>query len=135
MAPAEIARRLDERVRLLAGGSRRSQERHRTLLAAVSWSHDLLTDDEKVVLSTRFGSVVDVAWSVFMPVVCERGTVIGTGFFRSARRFRRRVGSGLVGFLVINDDAEHIWWFRPSGTTEVVWWVASGSRNAGLVAG
>ena len=48
MAPAEIARRLDERFRLLAGGSRRSQERHRTLLATVSWSHDLLTDDEKI---------------------------------------------------------------------------------------
>jgi predicted ATPase/class 3 adenylate cyclase len=49
MAPAEIARRLDERFRLLAGGSRRSQERHRTLLATVSWSHDLLTDEERVV--------------------------------------------------------------------------------------
>jgi predicted ATPase/class 3 adenylate cyclase len=49
MAPGEIARRLDERFRLLAGGSRRSQERHRTLLATVSWSHDLLTDDERVV--------------------------------------------------------------------------------------
>lgn len=49
MAPAEIARRLDERFRLLAGGSRRSQERHRTLQAAVSWSHDLLTDDEQAV--------------------------------------------------------------------------------------
>ena len=49
MAPAEIARRLDERFRLLAGGSRRSQERHRTLLATVAWSHDLLTDDERAV--------------------------------------------------------------------------------------
>jgi predicted ATPase len=47
MAPAEIARRLDERFRLLAGGSRRSQERHRTLFATVSWSHDLLSDDER----------------------------------------------------------------------------------------
>ena len=47
MAPAEIARRLDERFRLLAGGSRRSQERHRTLLATVAWSHDLLTDEER----------------------------------------------------------------------------------------
>ena len=49
MAPAEIAGRLDERFRLLAGGSRRSQERHRTLQATVAWSHDLLTDEEKVV--------------------------------------------------------------------------------------
>ena len=49
MPPGEIARRLDERFRLLAGGSRRSQERHRTLLATVSWSHDLCSDAEKVV--------------------------------------------------------------------------------------
>ena len=49
MAPAEIARRLDERFRLLAGGSRRPQERHRTLQAAVTWSHDLLDEHEQAV--------------------------------------------------------------------------------------
>ncbi len=49
MGPAEIASRLDERFRLLAGGSRRAQERHRTLLATVAWSHDLLTEPEKLV--------------------------------------------------------------------------------------
>jgi predicted ATPase/class 3 adenylate cyclase len=49
MPPVEIARRLDERFRLLGGGSRRTQERHRTLFAAVSWSYDLLTDHEKAV--------------------------------------------------------------------------------------
>ena len=47
MPPAEIAGRLEERFRLLAGGSRRAQERHRTLLAAVSWSHDLLREDDR----------------------------------------------------------------------------------------
>jgi predicted ATPase len=49
MPPAEIAGRLEERFRLLAGRSRRAQERHRTLLAAVSWSHDLLGADERIV--------------------------------------------------------------------------------------
>ena len=48
MAVADIARRLDERFRLLAGG-RRAQERHRTLQAAVSWSYDLLTPVEREV--------------------------------------------------------------------------------------
>ena len=47
MPPAEISRRLDERFRLLSGGSRRAQERHRTLQATVAWSHDLLSDDEQ----------------------------------------------------------------------------------------
>jgi predicted ATPase/class 3 adenylate cyclase len=46
MSLAEIARRLSERFRLLAGG-RSSLERHRTLLGAVAWSHDLLTADER----------------------------------------------------------------------------------------
>jgi predicted ATPase len=48
MSPAEIARRLGERFRLLAA-SRGSLERHRTLLGAVSWSHDLLSDQERAV--------------------------------------------------------------------------------------
>ena len=47
MGPAEIARRLDERFRLLGGVGRRAQERHRTLLAAVTWSHDLLSEPER----------------------------------------------------------------------------------------
>ncbi len=46
MTPAQIAARLDERFRLLSG-ARRAQERHRTLQAAVSWSYDLLSLDEK----------------------------------------------------------------------------------------
>lgn len=49
MPPSELSRRLDERFRLLGGGSRRSLERHRTLLATVSWSYDLLLDVEQVV--------------------------------------------------------------------------------------
>lgn len=46
MAPAEIATRLDDRFRFLRGG-RGSVERHRTLHAAVEWSHSLLDDDER----------------------------------------------------------------------------------------
>jgi predicted ATPase/class 3 adenylate cyclase len=46
MPPEEIARRLGERFRLLSAG-RGAQERHRTLQAAVSWSHDLLGETER----------------------------------------------------------------------------------------
>ncbi len=49
MPPSEVARRLDDRFRLLSGGSRRAQERHRTLVAAVAWSHDLLSTAERKV--------------------------------------------------------------------------------------
>ncbi len=47
MSPADIARRLNDRFRLLSGGGRRAQERHRTLLATVSWSHALLSEPEQ----------------------------------------------------------------------------------------
>lgn len=49
MPPKDLSRRLDERFRLLGGGSRRAQERHRTLLATVSWSYDLLAPAEQAV--------------------------------------------------------------------------------------
>ena len=42
MTPAEIVARLDERFRLLTGGSRTAVERHQTLRQAVDWSYDLL---------------------------------------------------------------------------------------------
>jgi predicted ATPase/class 3 adenylate cyclase len=50
MTPADIARRLDERFRLLTGGSRTAVERHQTLRAAVDWSYALLEPSEQVAL-------------------------------------------------------------------------------------
>ncbi|HTZ23613.1 MAG TPA: BTAD domain-containing putative transcriptional regulator [Streptosporangiaceae bacterium] len=43
----ELAARLDDRFRLLTGGSRAALPRHQTLLAVVGWSWDLLTDAER----------------------------------------------------------------------------------------
>ncbi|MCK7622830.1 winged helix-turn-helix domain-containing protein [Streptomyces sp. RS10V-4] len=50
MSVEQLARRLDDRFRLLTGGSRTALPRHRTLRAVVDWSWDLLTDDERGVL-------------------------------------------------------------------------------------
>ncbi len=50
MAPAKILERLDERFRMLTGGSRTAVARHQTLQAAVDWSYELLSDDESSVL-------------------------------------------------------------------------------------
>jgi hypothetical protein len=86
-------------------------------------------------MSTTLGIGIGGACWGFMPDVCESVGAIGTCFCAIGRRFSSSVGSGLVGLLVTGDYAEHIWWFRPSGTTEVAWWVASGSRNATRVAG
>ncbi|MFN8205105.1 MAG: BTAD domain-containing putative transcriptional regulator, partial [Solirubrobacteraceae bacterium] len=47
MPVAEIARRLDDRFRLLTGGSRTALPRHRTLRAVVDWSWELLGEPER----------------------------------------------------------------------------------------
>jgi predicted ATPase/class 3 adenylate cyclase len=55
MAPTEIARRLDERFRLLTGGRRTAVERHHTLRATVDWSYSLLAERERTVFD-RLGA-------------------------------------------------------------------------------
>jgi predicted ATPase/class 3 adenylate cyclase len=46
----QIAARLDDRFRLLTGGSRAAVARHQTLAATIDWSYDLLTEPERAVL-------------------------------------------------------------------------------------
>lgn len=50
LTPAEITRRLDDRFSLLTKGSRSGLARHQTLLAALDWSHELLSAGERVLL-------------------------------------------------------------------------------------
>ena len=47
LSPRQIAERLEDRFRLLTGGRRRIQ-RQQTLAAALDWSHDLLSAEEKI---------------------------------------------------------------------------------------
>jgi predicted ATPase len=69
---AEISRRLNDRFRLLTGGSRTALPRHRTLRAVVEWSWELLSPAERL-LAERFsvfpagatpGAVADVCGGV-----------------------------------------------------------------------
>ena len=50
MSLDQLAHRLDDRFRLLTGGSRTALPRHRTLRAVIDWSWELLTDAERMVL-------------------------------------------------------------------------------------
>ena len=50
MSLGELAGRLDQRFRLLTGGSRTALARQQTLRAAVGWSYSLLTGAERVLL-------------------------------------------------------------------------------------
>jgi predicted ATPase/class 3 adenylate cyclase len=62
LPPQQIAERLDDRFRLLTGGSRTALPRHQTLLALIEWSHELLTEPERVLL--RRLSVFAGGWSL-----------------------------------------------------------------------
>jgi len=62
----QIAERLDDRFRLLSGGSRTAMGRQQTLRAVVDWSYDLLFEDERRVFERL---------SVF-PGGCRIGTAI-----------------------------------------------------------
>lgn len=46
-SPEQIAARLDDRFRLLTGGSRAALERHQTLRALIDWSYGLLSEQEQ----------------------------------------------------------------------------------------
>jgi non-specific serine/threonine protein kinase len=47
LSVADISARLDDRFRLLTGGSRTALPRHQTLRATIQWSFDQLTEDEQ----------------------------------------------------------------------------------------
>ena len=48
LAPAQLAARLDDALRVLGRGSRAAVTRQQTLHATLAWSHDLLEEDERV---------------------------------------------------------------------------------------
>jgi predicted ATPase len=62
MSPDEIARRLGDRFRLLAGGRRAAVPRQQTLHALIDWSWDLLTEEDRVLL--RRLSVFAGGWTI-----------------------------------------------------------------------
>jgi len=69
--PAEqIAARLDDRFRLLTGGSRTALPRQQTLQALIDWSYDLLTEQESILF--RRVSVFAGGWTLEAAVaVCS----------------------------------------------------------------
>jgi predicted ATPase/class 3 adenylate cyclase len=62
LKPQELASRLDDRFRILTGGSRTALPRQQTLRALIDWSYDLLTGSEGTLL--RRLSVFAGGWSL-----------------------------------------------------------------------
>jgi predicted ATPase/class 3 adenylate cyclase len=48
LSPKQLAQKLDERFRLLTGGDRSALPRQQTMRALIDWSHDLLSDEERM---------------------------------------------------------------------------------------
>ncbi|MGQ0605160.1 MAG: ATP-binding protein [Anaerolineales bacterium] len=67
----QIAARLDDRFRLLVGGSRTALPRQQTLRALIDWSYDLLPEDERKLL--RCLSVFVAGWTF------EAAEAVGVG--------------------------------------------------------
>ncbi|WP_415830296.1 BTAD domain-containing putative transcriptional regulator [Kibdelosporangium persicum] len=69
MTVGQVAERLDDRFRLLTGGSRTSLPRHQTLGAVVEWSWSLLTDAERT-LATRLSVFANPSTMDAITAVC-----------------------------------------------------------------
>src|SRR5207244_2600396 len=79
MHPARIAAALDDRFRLLTGGSRTALPRQQTLEASVAWSYELLDESERVLarrLSVLHGFTLDAAEAVASDDAADRFGVL-----------------------------------------------------------
>jgi predicted ATPase/DNA-binding SARP family transcriptional activator len=80
MSLDQLANRLDDRFRLLTGGSRTALPRHRTLRSVIDWSWELLTDAERMVLrrlsAFSGGASLEAAERVCAGEAVEAGQVL-----------------------------------------------------------
>ena len=74
LSPEQIAERLSDRFRLLVAGSRSSPTRHQSLQAAIDWSFDLLSENERLLLERM--AVFVGGWTLEAAEgVCAEGSV------------------------------------------------------------
>jgi predicted ATPase/DNA-binding SARP family transcriptional activator len=74
LSPEQVAERLDDRFRLLTGGSRTALPRHQILRAALDWSWDLLDEAERA-LCRRFSIFAGGATLETVERVCAGGPI------------------------------------------------------------
>jgi predicted ATPase/class 3 adenylate cyclase len=76
----QIAARLDDRFRLLTGGSRTALPRQQTLRALIDWSYDLLTEAERALLARLSvfagGWTLEAAEAVCAGMWVDRGAIL-----------------------------------------------------------
>ena len=93
----QISKRLDDRFRLLTGGSRTALERHQTLRAAIDWSYNLLSPAEQTIFR-RLSIFLD-GWTLeAAESVCGDPSTLRHGERETNRQddASLRAGSGVV---------------------------------------
>ena len=94
LSVSEISSRLDQRFRLLTGGSRTALPRHQTLRALIDWSYDLLNPEERIVFDRL--SVFAGGWTLEAAeaVTCRRRRRGMAGAGPAGRPGRQEPGPG-----------------------------------------
>jgi len=92
-----IAERLDDRFRLLTGGSRAALPRQQTLRAMIDWSYDLLSETERTML--RRLSVFSGGWTV------DSAKVVCVGYPVETLEVRDVIQSLVDKSLAVHDPA------------------------------
>ena len=95
----QISKRLDDRFRLLTGGSRTALERHQTLRATLDWSYNLLPENEQVLF--RRLSIFISGWTLeAAESVCSNETIHSEDVFELLEQLVNKS-------LVIAEDWQH----------------------------
>src|SRR5690242_15040837 len=106
-----VAARLDDRFRLLTGGSRMALARHQTLRATLDWSYDLLAEAERVVLR-RLGVFVGA-------FTLDAASAVAAGVDIPASEVADSVANLVGRSLVSTDIGGAIVYYRLLETTRV----------------
>jgi predicted ATPase/class 3 adenylate cyclase len=80
LSPQAMLARLDQRLRLLTGGSQDLDERQQTLRATIEWSYDLLSEQEQI-LFARLGVFVGGSRIDAAEAVCDSQADLGIDIF------------------------------------------------------
>jgi len=111
MSLDQLARRLDDRFRLLTSGSRTALPRHKTLRAVVDWSWELLTDAERMVLRRLAvfsgGASLDAAEQVCGGDPAERGDVLELLTALTEKSLLRTEGDGAPRYRMLDTIKEY----------------------------
>ncbi|RKT51778.1 putative ATPase [Saccharothrix australiensis] len=111
MSLDQLANRLDDRFRLLTGGSRTALPRHRTLRAVIDWSWELLNDAERVVLRRLSvfsgGASLEAAERVCAGDAVEAGQVLELLTALTEKSLVRTEGGGAPRYRMLGTVKEY----------------------------